>query len=199
MYLEGSGFGDHILYKMCQDYPLNNDPEIVGGKLWLIGRAYAAAVERKAGEDFDWEPLKAEISKSDLDENIKKCQTIRRIEPENLSQVLLTHNILTKIFKNTTKLEKRSLASKFLHFHAPSAFFIYDSMASLALRQEVKADRRLKRDPAHDPTYEEFCNRCIRYRAALEASTGVKYSPRSLDTDLLQRAKLIAKAKRAST
>jgi hypothetical protein len=33
---------------MCREEPLHSNPEIVSGKIWLIGRAYAAAVERMA-------------------------------------------------------------------------------------------------------------------------------------------------------
>ena len=199
MYLEDSGFGNHILYKMCQDYPLNNNHEIIGGKLWLIGRAYAASVERKAGANFDWSPLKSAIADSNIDSHLAKCKKIKRVELENLPQVLLAHKELTMIFKKTTKLEKRSLASKYLHFHAPSAFFIYDSMAVSAVQNQVKIDRGFNRNSAYDLAYEDFCHRCIKHREALEAQIKFELSPRKVDSELLAIAKAMTLAKRANT
>src|SRR3989339_652424 len=39
--------GNNILYKMCLDYPLHNNPEEICAKIWLIGRSYAASIERR--------------------------------------------------------------------------------------------------------------------------------------------------------
>ena len=187
MYIEGSGFGDHILYTMCREYPSNDDPEVVGGKLWLIGRAYAAAVERKAGQNFNWEPLKAAIVGSDLDRQLAACKSIKRVDRELLPLVFGTHKTLTDIFKRTTGLHKRSLASKYLHFHAPSAFFIYDSIAATELQKKTKRARRF-RSEHYDYAYQDFCQRCLEYREELECLHGTQYSPRKLDSVLLKNA-----------
>lgn len=76
-YHEDSGLGNHILCKMCKDFPSNNDSEVIAGKLWIIGRADAAAVERKAGPGFDCEPLKAAIATSVLNKQISACRKLR--------------------------------------------------------------------------------------------------------------------------
>jgi hypothetical protein len=39
-------FGNEILYSMCRQNPFHDKPEIVTAKVWLIGRSYAAAIER---------------------------------------------------------------------------------------------------------------------------------------------------------
>lgn len=189
-YIGKSGLGNHILYKMCAEYPNHNDPEIVGDKLWLIGRAYAAAVERKAGEDFDWKPLKREIASSDIDQRIQRCRQIDRIDKSNLSEILETHKFLVDIFKRNTGLCKRSLASKYLHFHAPNAFFIYDSKASGRVKKQVTGfAERLRVECASDRQYEIFCRQCIIYREkVLEAGPEnkvIKISPRYLDSTLM--------------
>ncbi|MDQ3135113.1 MAG: hypothetical protein M3Q76_09940, partial [Acidobacteriota bacterium] len=40
-------FGNEILYNLCRDHPEHKKPDVVAAKIWLIGRAYAAAVERR--------------------------------------------------------------------------------------------------------------------------------------------------------
>ena len=40
-------FGNGILYKMCEEFPKHDDSDVITGKLLLIGRSYAAAIERR--------------------------------------------------------------------------------------------------------------------------------------------------------
>ena len=40
-------FSNRILYHMCEEYPLHNDKDIIAGKIMIIGRTYAAAIERR--------------------------------------------------------------------------------------------------------------------------------------------------------
>lgn len=186
-YLGKAGFGNHILYSMCHDHPGHKDPEIIGGKLWLIGRAYSASVERKAGLNFDWAPLKEALVKSRIDSEIAACKSIDRIESNNLATTLGVHKYLTDIFKKATGLEKRSLASKYLHFHAPMAFFIYDSIAANKVAEFVRPlQNRFSNTHDFDKEYEKFCKRCLHYRdKILEPRLGMQVSPRYLDSTLL--------------
>ena len=90
--------------------------------------------------------------------------------------------------KKLTGLERRSFASKYLHFHQPSAFFIYDSRARLGIRQKIKL-----RKPSvpvdcteYDGEYADFVLRCIRYRDEKAAKSGEPpMGPRQLDQELL--------------
>ena len=186
-YLGKAGFGNHILYTMCRDHPGHSDPEVIGGKLWLIGRAYSASVERKAGKDFDWTPLKNALVKSTIDKDIVDCKKIHRIDKSNLAIVLSTHKRLTDIFKAETGLMKRSLASKYLHFHAPSVFFIFDSKAANEVSKLVRPiQKQFDQTYDSDRGYETFCKRCLIYREmVLEAGIRTKVSPRYLDSKLL--------------
>lgn len=43
-----SGYGNEVLYKMCSEMPKYDDIEVISAKLWIIGRSYSAAIERKA-------------------------------------------------------------------------------------------------------------------------------------------------------
>jgi len=38
--------GNEILYQLCREYPDHKSPEVITAKIWLIGRSYAAAIER---------------------------------------------------------------------------------------------------------------------------------------------------------
>jgi hypothetical protein len=40
-------FGNDILYQLCHDQPKHNDDSVIIAKIWLIGRSYAAAFERR--------------------------------------------------------------------------------------------------------------------------------------------------------
>jgi len=53
----GWDFGNNILYDMCAKYPYHKHIDQIVGKIWLIGRSYAAAIERRKNakeynEDF---------------------------------------------------------------------------------------------------------------------------------------------------
>ena len=39
--------GNKVLYDLCRERPLHTDTQAVLAKIWLIGRAYAAAIERR--------------------------------------------------------------------------------------------------------------------------------------------------------
>ena len=44
-------YANSILYEMCSKTPLHNDADVIVGKIWLIGRSYAAAIERRKNKD----------------------------------------------------------------------------------------------------------------------------------------------------
>ena len=166
------GWGNEVLYSMCEKEPHHSNYDIVSGKFWLIGRAYAVAIERGAGkerkenQDFH-DTIAPKIVASDLDEWLKSVSDIRKIDLGNLDRVLSVHHEFTKLLKKWAGgLERRSFASKYLHFHNPSAFFIYDSRADKRVRQLV--GRRRFDLPStckeFDKTYASFVLRCIEYR-----------------------------------
>jgi hypothetical protein len=39
--------GNDILYEMCEKYPGHDEDNEIIAKIWLIGRSYAAAIERR--------------------------------------------------------------------------------------------------------------------------------------------------------
>lgn len=188
-------FGNKILYDMCSQNPSHSDADIIVGKLWLIGRSYAAAIERRKGgsedaDDFYYEvvaPKMLEIG-SELDARLERLRGFSCISEDNLDLVLQTHKFLMEHFFEITSLEKRSLASKYLHFHCPSMFYIYDSRANQAIRKYVKLDKQrvYKHYPCGcDIEYADFCVRMIELKEWVQKKYDRVLTPRELDNFLL--------------
>ena len=189
-------FGNSILYKMCNDYPLHNDKDIIVAKIWLIGRSYAAAIERRRshldykGDDYYYEMVAPKMLSigSELDDRLSELNNSRSIY-DNLEKVLSTHKFLMDAFFELTGLEKRSLAAKYLHFHCPSKFFIYDSIAREEIHKFVKKPKIkiLQGLSEYDNEYADFGCRLLELQQELLIYDGVCYSPRVLDGFLLRR------------
>lgn len=182
-----SGYGNEVLYRMCSEEPLHNDEDIIKSKLWIIGRAYSAAIERKAGPDFNIETAAAILQASEIDRHISRLLKITRTDELNLDTLLCAHKCLTDALKSATGIEKRSLASKYLHFHVPKAVFIFDSIANRKIRVLLSpVKKRFACDGRYDGQYEAFCRRCIFFRDnVFERELGALASPRKIDMHLL--------------
>ncbi len=136
-----SGYENEVLYRMCREKPLHDDIDVIKAKFLIIGRVYSAALERKAGPNF--RPYTSpdvwlKIKSSKIDQYISKLNSIDRIALSNAQVLLEAHFYLTSILKNITRINKRSLASKYLHFHSPKSVFNYDSIANKEVRKKLK-------------------------------------------------------------
>ena len=192
-------FGNSILYQMCEDNPLHNDADVVIGKIWLIGRSYAAAIERRKnaddyqGDDFYYDavaPKMLEIGK-ELDSRIESLKNNTGIIADCVPEILSTHKYLMDAFMELTGLEKRSLASKYLHFHCPEKFFIYDSRARAAIGKIVKRPNKkiLLGIDDHDAEYGDFVCRMLELQEYLGEKLGTYEKPRAIDSFLLSEVK----------
>ena len=45
--------GNKVLYDLCSTYPFHKTDQEIIAKIWLIGRSYAAAIERRKNKDLD--------------------------------------------------------------------------------------------------------------------------------------------------
>lgn len=190
-------FANGVLYEMCEKHPLHNDANVIVGKIWLIGRSYAAAIERRKNvtesdrdEDFYYETVAPKMLSigPELDSRIAELKKEQEVSERNLDLVLNTHKFLMDAFYEITALEKRSLASKYLHFHCPSMFYIYDSRANIGVRKIVRLDK--KRVYQHYPCgcdveYADFCMRVLEMQEYCQREFGRVLSPRELDDYLL--------------
>lgn len=191
-----SGYGNKVLYQMCKKAPTHTDVDEIHGKLWIIGRSYSASIERGAGknivkgEDFIKTKVAQALKKSDIDSWLKSVSSITRLNKENIELSLACHKNLTDLFKKITGKNNRSLASKYLHFHQPLAFFIYDSQANnnirARLRESYDKKKRLSYPKEYDNEYASFSTRCLYYRDHyLEKKIHGLATPRKLDMELL--------------
>lgn len=81
---------------------------------------------------------------------------------------------------------KRSLSSKYLHFHKPNLFFIYDSRAMESIRKLVTPSKnKIASTENIDMEYAKYCLRCIDLREEIKERFNTYLNPRELDNILL--------------
>lgn len=196
-----SNFGNAILYKMCADYPHHDDVDVIAGKIWLIGHSYSAAVNRvrnssllKDVENFIADTVAPTIKQSNIDEWIAKVRAIDRLTHDNCEQVLALHKNFTDVLKQITDLNKRSLASKYLHFHLPNAVFIYDFLANRSITH-LNQGKKHDIPQNYDADYSVFVKRCLVFRDEIfePKLLGRQSTPRELDVYLLKYKKFLDK------
>lgn len=191
-------YGNSVLYRMCEEEPEHKEIDVIVGKIWLIGRSYAAAIERRknavvVGDDFYYDEIAPKLLEigPELDDRITKLRKSKGLILDDIKLVLSTHKFLMDIFYELTGLEKRSLASKYLHFHCPEKFFIYDSRARVGIGKLVKRPNKgILTDVSNcDPEYGDFVCRMLELQEYLDEQLGVYELPRKLDSFLLTAIK----------
>jgi len=187
---------------MCNDFPKHDDIDIVEAKIWLIGRAYSATLERRVGPKFNLNKSLQHLKRNDskllynIDDRIDEIRKITKLtENSDIEKVLTTHKYLidffTKLIENPDRPDipipipqKRSLASKYLHFHAPNAFFIYDSIVNQRLRTITRTSRSpiiitTEQFGDIDNEYTSHVLRCINFRDNILLNNNI--TPRQID------------------
>ena len=87
------------------------------------------------------------------------------------------------LLSEITQLNKRSFASKYLHFHFPHLFYIYDSRAAKSVSQLV--EDRTPILEGRDATYARFFGRCEELGRSIGDLIGRDLDPRDVDKVLL--------------
>lgn len=190
--------GNKFLYDLCGTHPSQSDPEAVVSKFWLIGRAYSATVERrrtseeeplKPGENFYDNRLVPVYTQAGLDEVMTPLNALDSATRENAAVIADAHDKFSRVLKLVNGHMNLSLASKYLHFHRPMLFFIYDSFADESMRKYVpKWRHKLLQSSPFDDYYLKFCLASIALRDAINAEYHVQLTPRELDNLLLAPA-----------
>jgi hypothetical protein len=194
-------FGNNILYKLCADFPIHKNKDEILAKILFIGRIYAATVERRKnkkpdelGDDFYIKEVVPSLRNSKLDQKLLGLNTCTTIDATNFVSILETHKYLLDIFFKLTKLEKRSLCSKYLHFHRPDLFFIYDSRVVSALRDfpsangsTINLQKKIEGKDV-DKEYSKFVIKSLEVRNRFEKILESPITPRSYDKILLHFA-----------
>lgn len=195
-------FGNTILYTLCSDFPLHKNKDEILAKILFIGRIYAATVDRRKnktpdelGDDFYIKTVVPSLKNSKLDQELSKLDIYSRIDETNFVSILETHKYLLRIFYKLTKLQKRSLCSKYLHFHRPDLFFIYDSRVASVLKDIPSVNettnnmQRIISKTTVDKEYSKFVIKSLEVRNRLEEILKSPITPREYDKILLYLSK----------
>lgn len=181
------GLANVVLYNLCSEYPDHSDIGAVQAKIGLIGRYYSASPKRGVGNsvdgdnrDFDLR-LARHLVNSELDEKLKPVREISRLTRADFKNVTEAHSYMERsvlafinrgwLGGNSKKkfINRTSFCSKYLHFHAPKAFFIYDSVV-------------LGRFNLRDKTsYSDYLHTLFDYA---EDGADANWTPRSIDMEI---------------
>ena len=181
---------DKVLYDLCERYPSHSASDEVIAKVWLIGRGYAAPIERgrsgaMSSERFYSAVVAPAVLHSSIDQYLAQVDLYRCCEdPSDAEVVLAIHATLMKAFHAASGRANRSLAAKYLHFHRPLFFPIFDSRASAAIR--VMTSGRVQGDfPKGDSEYRAFVARFVALRHWILVNHDLIMTPRAIDRVLL--------------
>lgn len=187
------GLIDEVLYGLCRQYPDHGDRRAVCAKLAMIGRVYAAGLERRVTPPAGQQAIGV-ITNFVVERAIEVDQIISRLQPlhepmtaDAMSAVVEEHGKLTSLLREVATDGKapRSFASKYLHFHNP-VVPIFDEYARQGITRLVRWDGRyLPFDfPPHgDREYWDYAVRFFRlYDACHEAR--IPATVKSLDAFL---------------
>jgi len=185
--------GNEVLYSLCANYPDHSDPDVVVAKLWLIGRAYASPLERgrptpraPKNEAFYTGHAVPIVLASPMDAWLRELNRTT-LSWDTLAHVIAVHSRFTDLLCSISTRAHRSLASKYLHFHRPELFFIYDSRAAAAVRSECKRPRQISLHAGEaDAAYALFARRCLELTETLTPQAPVPVTPRVVDRYLLE-------------
>ena len=187
--------GNGVLYDLCKKYFYHDNPDAINAKIWLIGRAYAAAIERRKkyrndpNDDFYEKRVIPIIMKSEIDQKLSAIRKYRSVTKDNILDILKVHKHLLDTFEKISGLKKRSLSSKYLHFHLRQLFFIYDSRANSALKMisnsPAKEFDSIINNSGVDKEYAKFFCRSYKKLSDLEQQLSRHINTRQFDNILI--------------
>lgn len=196
-------FSNEILYSMCKENFTHKQTDKIIGKVVIIGRTYAAAIERRKNkteneqnDDFYINKVASEFKKSELDIYLDKLKSEHELTEKNIPEILKVHFYLTSLINNLTEQNKRSFCSKYLHFHLPHLFFIYDTRAVKAIRIiQPKSNTNFKfkgqiNSIEADKEYASFFYKCFEQTTVFEEKFKRKITTRHMDNILMKVVEL---------
>lgn len=95
--------------ELCRQHPTHREVPAVLAKIWLIGRSYAAAIERRRGKDdqndnFYVESVAPAIIRSDIDAWIESVEKHKEPDEQSIDAILVTHARTTQLFREISRL-----------------------------------------------------------------------------------------------
>ena len=200
---------NNTLYDLCKKHPLHENPDEVIAKVWLTGRSYAAALERgrntKESSDLFYEKTLIDaVAKhsSKIDESIKLLSdTPKNVADKNVFDAYME---VLEWFHKASGMWNVSLASKYLHFHCPNIFFLFDSRAASSIGKLAKflntknvyrekeidsfINGKTKEERERMCVYVKFYLKCKECSLKIEEAFGKRLSIKDFDNLLLRIA-----------
>ncbi|MCB0473024.1 MAG: hypothetical protein KDC56_08195 [Flavobacteriaceae bacterium] len=191
--------GNRLLYDLCTKDRLHNNREITLTKILFIGRIYAAAVERiirknqemkLTSDKFYTQKVIPKLINNKIWERMENLRGLEKGSTESIVLALYIHSQLVDRLKTITNNEKRSLASKYLHFHMPDYFYLYDSRAEKKIRDYIgnlpAAHLDKFKSKKNDSKYSKFYLKADCLKNAIACEYKIKLSPRQIDNLLIK-------------
>lgn len=166
-----------VLYDLCFMCRHHLRDEIVADKLRLIRRLYND-VPVWPGKPFSAEAAAHNLTQSSVDHWFGALSTAEDLDSGLLLEL---HKRLMGVFDDITEEEARSLASKYLHFHFPELFYVYDTRIATALSLLMEGDCGFLALAEFDPAYGRFHACCRKLSERILPQVGRRLSPRELD------------------
>jgi hypothetical protein len=184
------GLVDEVLYDLCAKHPGHSDRRVVTAKFALVGRAYAAGLERRVSpppgkQAIDVISDYALKHGSQIDQIIHGLDGIHEpLDARAMGTIVEQHGRLTELLQvvATDGKAPRSFASKYLHFHRPFVP-IYDDYARQKLGRKVGWERSyvpFELPASGDRLYWDFCLRFFRIYQACGLA-GLRVTVKTLD------------------
>lgn len=192
-------FSNNILYDLCNNFFEHKTDEHILTKILFIGRVYAAAVERRKNknkiqnDDFYKNEIIPIFINSTLDERLAKLKNMNFMDSNTIKYALETHDYLVNILHEITDQNKRSFSSKYLHFHIPEMYFIYDSRSIKGIRKFInkipKEHQSILELSNIDSEYAKFYIKCFELKNQITLNYGISLTNREIDNLLINVGK----------
>lgn len=184
---------------MCKKNSSHTSSDVIMAKTIIIGRTYAAAIERRKNktkkeinDNFYLNVVAPVFRKSKLDNLLNQLNKYKTINTKNVFEILQAHSYLTDILSSITGQNKRSFSSKYLHFHKPELFFIYDSRVLFSLRNFIKKAPKefssIVNSKRIDKEYANFVCKSLQVKEQFEIIAKKKITLRQYDNILIKIA-----------
>ena len=184
---------DETLYNVCRAHPGHSDRRSVMAKVVLIGRAYAAGIERCVTPPPGVQAIVLvgdylQEHQGDVDDIIAATRAAAEpLSAAAMACIVKEHGRLTALLGRMRECHgaPRSFAAKYLHFHHP-AVPIYDSYVTKQLTRAVRwsaGDVPFDRPAEGDVEYWQYCVRLYRLVSACR-DRGVEATVKALDAYL---------------
>lgn len=164
------------LYDLCYVRRDHLRHEVVVDKLRLMMRLYAEQDLVPGG--FSLEATTLSLQNSCVD-----CWFSAMASAETLESALALrlHKRVMELFPGLSLQESAVLASRYLHYHFPELFYIYDSRVEVVALVLTRGEGGWPAAADYDPGYSRFLSSCQRLVERIGPLVDRSLSPRELD------------------